>query len=96
MREEHIDHADFTWQPYRIKPLAVWAMRMNQDFDCASLEGALHGKVGDWLVRADDGWTYPVPDSVFRRYYVKREWRSPSESTAKEVNAEKNEQNVRS
>lgn len=71
---------DFTWQPYRIKPLAVWAMRMNQDFECQSLESTLHGKAGDWLVRADDGWTYPVADEIFRRYYTKREWRKPNET----------------
>lgn len=79
---------EFTWQPYRIKPLAVWAMRMNEDFQCTSLECTLDGKAGDWLVRADDGWTFPVKDEIFRRFYVTREWRRPNET--QEGNAQKN------
>lgn len=75
---------EFTWQPYRIKPLAVWAMRMNRDFECTSLEGTLQGREGDWMVRADDGWTFPVPDLIFKRYYVKREWRKPNEAKKEE------------
>ena len=81
MRTDFQSEEDFTWQPYRIKPLAVWAMRMNEDFECRSLEGTLHGFSGDWMVRADDGWTFPVPDSIFRRYFVKREWRKSDEGT---------------
>lgn len=71
---------EFTWQPYRIKPLAVWAMRMNGDFECKSIGCILLGKAGDWLVRADDGWTFPVKDEVFKRFYVTREWRKPGET----------------
>jgi hypothetical protein len=80
---------EFIWQPYRIKPLAVWAMRMNEDFKCPSLDSTLHGKAGDWLVRSDDGWMFPVVDAIFKRYYVKREWRRPDET--KERNAQGNE-----
>lgn len=65
---------EFSWQPYRVRPFPVWAMRMNVDFECQTLEGSLKGKSGDWIVRADDGQQYPVPDFVFRRYYIKREW----------------------
>ena len=82
---------DFTWQPFRIKPLAVWAMRMNQDFECTTLQGTLYGKAGDWMVRGDDGWTHPVVDEIFRHLYVKREWRKPNEvqedEAAKKVHA---------
>jgi hypothetical protein len=83
---------DYTWQPYRLRPLAVWAMRMNTGFRITTLQGSLEGKAGDWLVRADDGVEYPVPDEVFRRYYVKREWRKPNESTSTQSTAEKHEQ----
>lgn len=83
-RDSHEVQEDFTWQPYRIKPLAVWAMRMNRSFECTSLEGTLCGAPGDWLVRADDGWNYPVPHEVFQRFYTKREWRKPNEVTNKE------------
>jgi len=83
-RTEVTSQEDYTWQPYRIKPLAVWAMRMNCEFECRSLETVLRGRSGDWLVRADDGWTFPVPNEVFRRYYVRREWRNPNEAIKKE------------
>jgi hypothetical protein len=87
-KADYHSQEEFTWQPYRIKPLAVWAMRMNREFECTSLEGTLFGKAGDWIARADDGWTFPVPDEIFRRYYTKREWRKPNEVKAKEGNAE--------
>lgn len=83
---------EYTWQPYRIKPTPVWAMRMNRDFECKTLEKTLHGKAGDWLVRADDGWTHPVEDQVFRRFYVKREWRKVNESQSSQSRTEKDEQ----
>lgn len=83
-RTDYQSQEDFTWQPYRIKPLAAWAMRMNSDFECTSLEGTLSGRAGDWMVRADDGWTFPVANEIFRRYYTKREWRKPNEATQKE------------
>ena len=89
-RSSYQAHENFTWQPYRVKPLAVWAMRMNVDFTCPSLDGTLHGKAGDWLIRADDGWTFPLADEIFRRFYVKREWRNPNE-TRKEGNTQGNE-----
>lgn len=92
MRAEFQAQEDFTWQPYRIKPLAVWAMRMNQDFECKSLGGTLFGHAGDWLVRADDGWTFPVQNEIFMRYYVKREWRKPNEATQKEGNITRDEE----
>ena len=92
LRAEYESQEDFTWQPYRVKPLAVWAMRMNTDFKCRTLEGTLHGTAGDWMVRADDGWTYAVPDEVFRRYYVKREWRKPNETTSQEHSPKTHEQ----
>jgi hypothetical protein len=75
---------DYTWQPYRARPLAIWAMRMNRDFECPTLEGTLRGKAGDWILRADDGMTFPVPHEIFSRYYVKREWRRPDENKSKE------------
>ncbi len=80
---------EFTWQPYRISPRPVWAMRMNEDFECTTLQGTLYGKAGDWLVRQEDGWTYPIKDEIFKRCYVKREWRKPNES--KEGNTQVNE-----
>lgn len=94
MKQEYTDISDeFTWQPYRMRPLAVWAMRMNQEFHCTSLNGTLTGKAGDWIVRADDGWTYPVAEDIFRRYYVKREWRKPNESKSQETHNEGHEEN---
>jgi hypothetical protein len=88
-RPEETD-SEFTWQPYRVMPQAVWAMRMNTDFKCMSLRGMLEGKAGDWLVR-HDGFEYPLRDQIFRRYYVKREWRK-HESQSPESSTEKNEQ----
>lgn len=79
-REFTAQPEEFSWQPYRARPYAVWAMRMNEDFTCTSLNGTIAGKSGDWLVRADDGWTFPVADDIFRRTYVKREWRRPDET----------------
>lgn len=72
--DEYAEHEAFTWQPYRVKPLPVWAMRMNRDFECASLQGTLRGKEGDWIVRRDDGSTFPIADEIFRRHFTKREW----------------------
>lgn len=68
-------HREFTWQPYRIRPLAVWAMRMNSAFEIKTLAGVWAGKAGDWLVRADDGEQFPVTDENFRRFYARREWK---------------------
>ncbi len=85
-REPYEADEEFTWQPYRVRPLAVWAMRMNTEFECRSLQGTLRGKEGDWMVRSEDGAEFPVPDEVFRRQYVKREWRKPNEQQ-KESNA---------
>jgi hypothetical protein len=75
MRPNLENQEDFTWQPYRVKPMAVWAMRMNQDFECVGLQGTLRGRAGDWMVRGNDGTTFPVAHEVFQRCYVSREWR---------------------
>jgi hypothetical protein len=74
---------EFSWQPYRQRPLSVWAMRMNHDFEIKTLEGKLEGHAGDWLIRADDGQQFPVPDTVFRRYFVSREWKGDNHENEK-------------
>lgn len=75
MNRWYQDHQEYTWQPYRIRPLAVWAMRMNNPFEVKTLAGVWVGKAGDWLVRADDGEQFPVTHENFRRFYARREWK---------------------
>ena len=63
---------EYQWQKYRRLPGNFWAMRMNVDFECKTLQGTLQGHAGDWLVRGDGGQEFPVPDSLFRRQYTER------------------------
>ncbi len=64
--------SEFSWNKYRRLPMTVWAMRMNRAFQCKTLDGALFGESGDWLVKGDDGYEFPVPDRLFRRHYIDR------------------------
>ncbi len=64
---EHV--AGDTWR--RTGEVSAW--RTETDVQLMTLEGPAVAKPGDWIVRADDGSTWPVPDPVFRATYAAAE-----------------------
>lgn len=47
------------------RPLVVEAERLDQDVTVETLEGAMHGSAGDWLVTGIAGEKYVVAESIF-------------------------------
>jgi len=57
-------------EEYR-KVSTVWAVKMDREFEVHTLEGLMHGAVGDYLCKGPYGETYPVKGPIFESTYVK-------------------------
>lgn len=60
---EHVQGS--VWR--RIGSVTAW--QTQSEVDVHTLEGRVTAHRGDWIVRADDGSTWPVTDQVFRATY---------------------------
>ena len=47
----------------------VGATSVTESRDVVTHEGVAHARTGDWILTSDDGWSWPVPDRVFRSSY---------------------------
>lgn len=53
----------------RKKPLVVKVLQMGEDFEVETLEGWMHGKKGDWLVKGIEREFYCVKRRIFKKTY---------------------------
>lgn len=56
-------------EAYRKLPVIIHAKRMKDPFEVYTLEGAMHGKPGDYLVCGVEGEFYPVAKRIFEKTY---------------------------
>ena len=56
-------------QQYRKRPVEIDATRLVEETKVDTLEGAITGNVGDWLITGVRGEQYPCPPDVFDRNY---------------------------
>jgi hypothetical protein len=54
---------------YRKKPVVVEAEQLVEPIDIITLEGVMHGNVGDWLITGVSGEKYPCKDDIFQKTY---------------------------
>jgi hypothetical protein len=57
------------WQPYRKRPLVIWAKKMREPFEVVTLEGTMSGKAGDYLIKGVEGEEYPCDAEIFKKTY---------------------------
>jgi hypothetical protein len=54
---------------FRKKPVVIEAERMTEPFTVETMEGAMRGKAGDWLITGVMGEQYPCDNDVFLQTY---------------------------
>ena len=52
------------------KPIAIECVQIHEPFEVETLEGAMKGKKGDWLMIGIDGEMYPCDQSIFSKTYT--------------------------
>ena len=57
------------WKDYRKKPVVIQARRLTKTEHVRTLEGAMTGNPGDWMIRGVKGECYPCKDDIFRATY---------------------------
>lgn len=54
---------------YVKRPIPIQAIQINEAFDVEAMEGTMHGKPGDWLMKGIRGELYVCDDSIFQEGY---------------------------
>ncbi len=54
---------------FKKKPIVVEAVRLTRRTMIETLEGALYGEIGDWLITGVNGEQYPCKHDVFLKTY---------------------------
>ena len=65
---------------FRKKPVVIEAEQLKAPVDIETLEGTMHGDVGDWLITGVNGEKYPCKPDIFAKTYAPAD--APSESEA--------------
>lgn len=78
---EMIKDTKCEWKEYIKKPVVIKATKMEEEFDVNTLEGLMHGREGDYLVKGIAGELYPVRREIFEQTYdeVKKEGHNSEE-----------------
>ena len=61
------------WEAYMKKPIAIKACRIDCKFMVDTMEGAMWGKAGDYLIQGIKGELYPCAKKVFELSYEREE-----------------------
>ena len=56
---------------YRKKPVVIEAHQLTKPMNIETLEGRMHGGVGDWLIIGIKGEKYFCKDDIFKMTYEK-------------------------
>lgn len=56
---------------YRKKPVIIEASQLIAPMSVDTLEGAMHGDIGDWLITGVKGEHYFCKDDIFKMTYDK-------------------------
>ena len=62
---------DLPFEPYAKKDIPIGACRIDHDFEIMTMEGLMHGKAGDYLIKGVRGEYYACDASVFMETYAK-------------------------
>ena len=54
---------------YHKKPVVIDAYQLTDRIEIDTLEGAMVGEPGDWLITGVKGEQYPCKDDIFRQTY---------------------------
>jgi len=54
---------------WRKRPVVVKAGQLAEEYDISTLEGVMHGNVGDWLIIGVNGEVYPCKPDIFTKTY---------------------------
>lgn len=57
------------FKPFRKKPVVIQARQIELPMWVETLEGAMHGEAGDWLIHGVEGEQYFCKDRIFRQTY---------------------------
>ena len=68
---------------YVKKPVVVLAKQMDRDFIIQTANGLVKGKVGDYMVKAPSGDTWPVQKEIFETTYEEVTSNKPDEVSPK-------------
>lgn len=60
---------DYSFQKAIKKPIPVRCIQINEPFVVETLEGALQGKAGDYLMIGIEGEMYPCSREIFEQTY---------------------------
>jgi hypothetical protein len=62
---------DLDFQTYKKKPIIIRAALLTREIDIETLEGTMHGNVGDYLIIGVKGELYPCKPDIFLASYNK-------------------------
>ena len=68
---------------YLKKPVTVLAKQLDRDFMIQTANGLVKGKVGDYMVKAPSGDTWPVQKEIFETTYEEVTSNKPDEVSPK-------------
>jgi len=57
------------FKSYRKKPVVIQAALLTEEVDIETLEGVMHGNVGDYLIIGIKGEMYPCKPDIFEASY---------------------------
>ncbi len=66
---EAIDCSTLEFRRYRKLPVVIEAVRIDEPFEVATLEGTHRGSPGDYLIRGVEGELYPCKPGIFAKTY---------------------------
>lgn len=54
---------------FRKKPVVIEAYQTEKEIDIETLEGTMHGNIGDWIITGVHGEQYPCKPDIFEKTY---------------------------
>jgi hypothetical protein len=54
---------------YRKKPVVIKAYQTDKEIDIETLEGTMHGSIGDYIITGVNGEKYPCKPDIFEKTY---------------------------
>ena len=54
---------------YRKKPTVIEAYQTDTELDIATVEGAIHANIGDYIITDINGEIYPCKPDIFEKTY---------------------------
>ena len=64
-----VTQGNLNFRKCKKKPVTVLAVQINEDFIVDTLEGAIKGHTGDYLIEGVRGERYPIRKDIFEETY---------------------------